>query len=336
MFRLENPINHFSIFPPEGGCQKDSRTKTSVTAKQHNCIAASNAGYFDVNTGTCLGNLVSNGTFIQGSRLRNPTFGVTKSGKAIIGYLGDALNTNDFQGEEILSLVQGIIWIVRNGKNNVDEALKVESSEAQSTGDFSYFARVKSARTALGIDTHGNIITVTVEGKTGIEGIDLYQLADLLINVGVVSAINLDGGGSAQAVLKGELVTFPSDECPDHAKSFEYCERIITSITCMHDFNIQRKNNDTDPKKTDFFDKDSNQYSGKLILAIAFGTIFGATICVFLIRYLVHKCRAISLEKHYLNEEDQHSLETLSEDLKGKPLTLDSDGADVDLEPGSN
>ena len=39
----------------------------------------------------------------------------------------------------------------------------------------------------------------------------LYELADLLIEKGVINAINLDGGGSATFLEDGVLRNFPSD-----------------------------------------------------------------------------------------------------------------------------
>jgi hypothetical protein len=40
---------------------------------------------------------------------------------------------------------------------------------------------------------------------------NLYEFAELLISLGVVNAINLDGGGSATMVVNGTLINYPSD-----------------------------------------------------------------------------------------------------------------------------
>ena len=42
--------------------------------------------------------------------------------------------------------------------------------------------------------------------------IDLYSFASLLLKLGLVNAINLDGGGSATMVVNNTLVNYPSDE----------------------------------------------------------------------------------------------------------------------------
>lgn len=39
----------------------------------------------------------------------------------------------------------------------------------------------------------------------------LNAFADLLVTLGLVNAVNLDGGGSATAVLNGSVINYPSD-----------------------------------------------------------------------------------------------------------------------------
>ena len=39
----------------------------------------------------------------------------------------------------------------------------------------------------------------------------LPEVADLMIEIGVINAINLDGGGSSTAVVNGSIVSYPSD-----------------------------------------------------------------------------------------------------------------------------
>lgn len=40
---------------------------------------------------------------------------------------------------------------------------------------------------------------------------DMYEFASLLISMGLVNAVNLDGGGSTTMVVNGSLVNYPSD-----------------------------------------------------------------------------------------------------------------------------
>jgi hypothetical protein len=44
-------------------------------------------------------------------------------------------------------------------------------------------------------------------------GLNLHELADLLISQGAMEAVNLDGGGSVSLVIDGIVVNAPSDLC---------------------------------------------------------------------------------------------------------------------------
>ena len=87
-------------------------------------------------SGACLGNLISNSEVILNSALRIPSFGLTSRGEYMIGYLGeDMIDVNDFQ-----QLVSGVIWLVRNGKNNVQRAVETETDKIQGL----FYARIRN------------------------------------------------------------------------------------------------------------------------------------------------------------------------------------------------
>ena len=73
-------------------------------------------------------------------------------------------------------LVSGVIWLVRDGNSYIDESIKMECSDTEETGTLEYFSSVQSARTAIGHDTHGRIVIVQVDGKTGQSGYALLYL----------------------------------------------------------------------------------------------------------------------------------------------------------------
>lgn len=68
-------------------------------------------------------------------------------------------------------------------------------------------------RTAIGWDTEGRVLLLTVDGRQpGFSmGMDLPSLAQLLVDLGAVEALNLDGGGSTTMVVRGSVVNRPSD-----------------------------------------------------------------------------------------------------------------------------
>ncbi|GFO20736.1 N-acetylglucosamine-1-phosphodiester alpha-n-acetylglucosaminidase [Plakobranchus ocellatus] len=49
--------------------------------------------------------------------------------------------------------------------------------------------------------------------------------------MGIVNAINLDGGGSVTVLANGNLINRPSDRCPD---DFVKCEREVSTVVCVH------------------------------------------------------------------------------------------------------
>eukprot|EP01126_Amoeba_proteus_P055851 TRINITY_DN6956_c0_g1_i3.p1 TRINITY_DN6956_c0_g1~~TRINITY_DN6956_c0_g1_i3.p1 ORF type:complete len:367 (-),score=60.05 TRINITY_DN6956_c0_g1_i3:112-1212(-) len=231
---LDDPLHTFSILEPGGvgGCAGgDHRTKVSQTSGQYNCNVAGNGGFFDITTGACLGNIVSRGRIIQNTGLQNANFGIRRDGTIVVGYLDKSdidNSSNPFQ-----NLVAGVIWLVRGGKNYVNESQGLEYMGIQTTG--SSFVTVKSARSALGHDSQGRLVLVQVDGKSWERGVDLFELADFLVSRGVVNAINLDGGGSMTSVMGGNvLVNMPSDSCPTDKSLF--CERQVTTIVCFHQF----------------------------------------------------------------------------------------------------
>lgn len=76
-------------------------------------------------------------------------------------------------------------------------------------------------RTMAGIDRQGRILLVTVDGKRPdySVGLSLMEGSQLMIGLGAVEAINLDGGGSTAMVINGKLVGSPSDPTGERAVS---------------------------------------------------------------------------------------------------------------------
>ena len=59
----------------------------------------------------------------------------------------------------------------------------------------------------------GKFLMITVDGRTEQSGgLDLYDLAKYLLELGAIDAMNLDGGGSTTMFLDGKVVNKPSDK----------------------------------------------------------------------------------------------------------------------------
>lgn len=65
-------------------------------------------------------------------------------------------------------------------------------------------------RTAIGYREDGTIIMVIIEGRQlGSSGTTLQQTAEIMLDLGTVEAVNLDGGGSSTMVAADEIVNIP-------------------------------------------------------------------------------------------------------------------------------
>lgn len=75
------------------------------------------------------------------------------------------------------------------------------------------FVYNRHPRTAVGINQDTTkLFLVTVDGRQASSlGMNLYELADLMLQLGVYQGINLDGGGSTTMVIRNEVVNSPSD-----------------------------------------------------------------------------------------------------------------------------
>jgi len=233
---ISNSRDTLSVYEPDdiGSCTTKPFTTQhflSESAKQHNCIYASNGGFFNVSTGNCLGNLYSDGRLVVNAQgIMNPNLGILRNGTIVVGYLTEEHILN----LEWVNLVQGIIWLVRGGQNYVDEAMKMECDDLQTTGNMEKFVSTNSARTAIGHDKDGNVLLLHVEGKTDSpRGINLREFGDLLIAHGFVNAINLDGGGSATVAYNDTIINYPSEHCKEDGGAYR-CQHLISSILCVH------------------------------------------------------------------------------------------------------
>jgi exopolysaccharide biosynthesis protein len=64
----------------------------------------------------------------------------------------------------------------------------------------------RAPRTAAGVTHNGRLRLVVVEGRSSISiGATLAELAEIMVSLGCISAINLDGGGSSEMIVDGHI-----------------------------------------------------------------------------------------------------------------------------------
>ncbi|MBO5805531.1 MAG: phosphodiester glycosidase family protein [Tidjanibacter sp.] len=99
--------------------------------------------------------------------------------------------------------------LLKAGKNVAESSYWKEVLHSGGTAALSY-----QPRTAIGYTEDGRIVLFVCDGRkmNGSWGYTLPEVADLLKKLGVVWAINLDGGGSSVMVGKeGKALNSPSD-----------------------------------------------------------------------------------------------------------------------------
>jgi N-acetylglucosamine-1-phosphodiester alpha-N-acetylglucosaminidase len=222
---LENPMNHFGIFPAPGSRVVHHQYtctlhKTSETAAADKCLFAINAGFFNMQTGACLGNVVHNSSILQiDNRDKKCNFGITQDGEYVTGYLSDA----DVRHLRFAEVITGKGWLIRNGTSFLAQSLVEENIDHR-------FETIKAPRSGVGFDKDGRLMLLSVDGEEDVdEGADMHEFTELFLSLGAVNAVNLDGGGSGTVWYHGAVASRPTcDDTP------VICERPVTTIACVY------------------------------------------------------------------------------------------------------
>jgi exopolysaccharide biosynthesis protein len=103
------------------------------------------------------------------------------------------------------NIVGGVPQLIKNGKIEITWEQE-KSSKA--------FVETRHPRTAVAKLKDGKFLMVTIDGRqpgTSV-GMNLNELAEMLLEFGASDAMNLDGGGSTTMFLGGKIVNQPSDK----------------------------------------------------------------------------------------------------------------------------
>lgn len=204
-----------SIRPHGGdGCIRPSRVGPAEGA-----IAAVNAGFFDTGPGTCppLDLIKIEGELVSTNRLTGAaqrSIGVDTEGRALIDWVA--------AGEDwpaAWSAIGSYPSLVTDG------AIRLEPDK-----DSDFFDG-RHPRTALGLTADGHLLIVTVDGRTSAgRGMTLHQLAQHLLNLGAVHAVNLDGGGSTAMWIDGQSINGVVSHPSDNGSADHFGERAVSDV----------------------------------------------------------------------------------------------------------
>jgi len=114
------------------------------------------------------------------------------------------LQQNGIQWSSVRNAIGGGPNLVSNGQVNVtyNEEVMFDSGVGRDNGD---------PRTAIGYTASSKIILFVVDGRRNGIGLSLPHMANVMIQLGCVQAINLDGGGSSTFYAAGTTRNTPSD-----------------------------------------------------------------------------------------------------------------------------
>mgnify|MGYP005789680137 CR=1 FL=1 len=164
-----------------------------------NVVAAVNGDFFNMATGEPTGTLVMNGIHIKDTAYTQSRtwFAVDAENNAYIGTGALPENTVEAIGGDLMLIKDGAIAL----------------------GENSTYYTTKQPRTAVGVTAGGDVVIVVADGRQSpySSGYTYMELAEKMLKLGCVAAINLDGGGSttylAQYSGTDELVlaNSPSD-----------------------------------------------------------------------------------------------------------------------------
>ena len=175
-------------------------SKTTILAAEYASIAdpagtvvmATNGDYFNMGTGEPNGSLIMEGNAIKiGSE---PYFAILKDGTAVIRDAGA-------DASDVVEAIAGPFYLIKNGEN----VAPVDNSPMP--------------RNSVGVCADGSVVFYLNDGRqapTSV-GMSLNEVASVLLDAGCVTAIYLDGGGSATVAARPEgssnlrVINSPSD-----------------------------------------------------------------------------------------------------------------------------
>ena len=173
---------------------------TANYVEHYNAVVGVNADFYNMTNGAPNGALVMEGVeYHRGASAS--FFAILKDGTAMIGSSGEY----DSYKDQIQEAVGGSVYLVKDGKSVVNSSADYYNS--------------RHSRTCVGITAEGKVVLMVLDGRQEpfSAGGSAEELAQIMLDAGCVTAINLDGGGSTTFIAKQEgsntltVVNRPSD-----------------------------------------------------------------------------------------------------------------------------
>ena len=230
---IVDPKEHL-ILPVKASGEEIAREPVATLARIYGAAAAVNGGFWKVN-GNPAGILKINCLWFGTPIKPRGAIGWSLNGQRVLidrvltnYHLQDCPNESEIevipmstpphttseQWRELEHIVGGTPVLVRNG-NIIEDYSPEQTLES--------FLVMKHPRTAVGIRDNGEWVFVVVDGRfyDSLGGMTIKELAELMLNLGCIEALNLDGGGSSTMVVDGIVINDPCGELTEDGKQVE-------------------------------------------------------------------------------------------------------------------
>ncbi|MGZ4442321.1 MAG: phosphodiester glycosidase family protein [Nocardioidaceae bacterium] len=109
------------------------------------------------------------------------------------------------------TVVNGGPMLVHDGREDITQRQDGFVHPGDPSFAYGWFVK-RNPRTIAGVDAQGRTVLVTVDGRSTDDlGLSVPEEADVARSLGLVDAINLDGGGSTTMAVDGQVISHPSD-----------------------------------------------------------------------------------------------------------------------------
>ncbi len=110
------------------------------------------------------------------------------------------------------NVVNGGPLLLTGGKQTITAGRDGMVRPADGNNFYYGWVHKRNPRTIAGVDAAGRTLLVTADGRqTTALGLSVKEAADVAQSLGMVDALNLDGGGSTTMTINGQVVNAPSD-----------------------------------------------------------------------------------------------------------------------------
>src|SRR5574344_73233 len=175
---------------------RNIKATTSSIASSNNTILAINGDFYGFRN---YGYVLANGTIYRSTSNSNEALVINNDGSFSI-VDEDSSNLSDLLASGAYQVFSFGAALINNGAISVTTSDEVDQS------------MTSNPRTAIGILDNLHYVFVVSDGRTSESaGLSLYELANVMDDLGCTTAYNLDGGGSTTMYFNGEVVNNPTD-----------------------------------------------------------------------------------------------------------------------------